>query len=82
VSDMPKLPRGVYYEARRKRYRVRLYKGNRVVHRSYHKTAEDAVQTWTKARGTQQTVVVPRPEHYDLADPEGQISAIRSGAIE
>lgn len=44
------LPNGLYYEKARRRYRVRLYKNGEVIHRSYHRCYNRAVDTLCKAR--------------------------------
>jgi len=38
-----KLPLGIYYEPARERYRVRVYKFNKVTHCSYHKDLGEAM---------------------------------------
>jgi hypothetical protein len=38
--------KGIYYEAARERYRVRLYKHNAIVFRQYFKTYEEAQACW------------------------------------
>jgi len=44
------LPRGIYYEPSRERYRVRIYKHNTVIHCSYHKALDDAILALDKAQ--------------------------------
>lgn len=36
------LPKGLWYEKARNRYRVRIYRNKTIVHLSYHKEREDA----------------------------------------
>jgi len=38
------LPKGVWYDAERKRYRVRFYRKGVIQHISYHPTAEEAIE--------------------------------------
>lgn len=45
-----KYPRGLWYEAPRKRWRVRLYKRGRLYHLSYHTTYKDALAALQAAR--------------------------------
>jgi hypothetical protein len=47
---MDRLPRGVFFEPRRNRYRVRLYYCQDVVWRSYHPCLETALEELYKAR--------------------------------
>jgi len=42
--------RGIYYEKKRNRYRVRLYHKHEVVHLSYHPTETEAEETLTNAK--------------------------------
>ena len=49
-SEMPdKLPRGIFYEPHRNRYRVRLYYCQQVVWRSYHDELASALAELHKA---------------------------------
>lgn len=56
-----RLPRGIYYEELRGRYRVRLYKRHRMVYLSYHATLEEAVQAHAIAREAVKHMRVPEP---------------------
>ena len=40
-----KLPRGVWYDAERGRYRCRIYRNNNVYHLSYHQCPSAAIDT-------------------------------------
>jgi len=42
--------RGIWFEKKRNRYRVRIYKNNVVAHRSYHTTEEEAIETYKAAK--------------------------------
>lgn len=42
---MPSLPKGLFLEEGRKRYRVRLYHDKKVFHLSYHYQLEEALST-------------------------------------
>lgn len=52
------LPRGIYYEAKRRRYRVRLYYGQRILWRSYHTTLEAAVEQLENAKRYRRTLLL------------------------
>lgn len=80
MSRIDRLPRGIYYEARRQRYRVRIYKNNQVVYRSYHTLLEDALAALSQARAVQAAYHEPTAT-YDLTGADGQLSAFRTGAI-
>jgi hypothetical protein len=43
------LPRGIYFEEERCRYRVRLYRRSHVVWRTYHFHLEDALEALSSA---------------------------------
>ena len=43
------LPRGIYFEQERSRYRVRLYRRSHVVWRSYHFHLDDALEALSSA---------------------------------
>ena len=42
------MPKGLFFDPKRDRYRVRLYQGHTVVHLSYHKTIEDALTEYQR----------------------------------
>lgn len=44
------LPPGIWFEERRKRYRVRVYRRGRVIHRSYHQNVTDALREYVRAK--------------------------------
>lgn len=48
--------KGLYFEKARQRWRARLYHQGRVVHRSYHRTREDAEQTLARALAKRRTL--------------------------
>lgn len=72
MSDDP-LPRGIWYEAKRKRWRVRLYSGTKVRHRSYHQTKEQALETWRHESS--------KTENADLRTINGQLKALLNQEI-
>lgn len=44
------LPPGIWFEERRNRYRVRIYRRGRVIHRSYHQNVTDALREYVRAK--------------------------------
>jgi hypothetical protein len=50
-------PKGIFFETARQRWRVRLYKQGDVVHLSYHRSIEDALENWLVAKTIQQHAV-------------------------
>lgn len=44
------LPKGVWYEKPRERYRVRIVRNKRKLHLSYHKSKDEAVTTYEVIR--------------------------------
>lgn len=63
------LPPGIWYEAERDRYRVRVYKGTTVIHLSYHADYTDALSAWHEAHRTKCVV----REAALLHDPGAQL---------
>jgi hypothetical protein len=49
---MEDLPRGIWYELERRRYRIRIYRNQIVKHLSYHKTLEEAERTLEMFKAT------------------------------
>ena len=47
------LSRGIWYEERHDRFRVRIYRNGRVAHLSYHKTVEEAESTLTQFKNSE-----------------------------
>lgn len=47
------LPKGIFWEPRRQRFRVRLYRRSVVVWRSYHSTFAEALESLSKAKQAQ-----------------------------
>jgi len=53
MTNLPphfKLPRGLWKDPLRDRYRVRIYRRNRVIHLSYHHTLAEALEAHRNAR--------------------------------
>jgi len=44
-----KIP-GIWYEAGRDRWRVKIVRDRKLLQRSYHKTYEEALTTWTEVQ--------------------------------
>lgn len=45
------LPKGIFYETARKRFRVRLYKFGRVVYQTYHRYLAEALASLDRGMG-------------------------------
>lgn len=74
------IPQGLWFEAGRRRWRVRLYKDNRVIHLSYHRTEAAALAALIEAQALQQTIVVPKAT--SLHSPTEQLEALRNGSVD
>lgn len=72
------LPRGVWYDAPRKRFRVRLYRGTAVVYLNYHKTAEGALEDYERARASFQLIEGSSALHT----VDDQVAALRRQFID
>lgn len=62
------LPKGIYYERSRSRYRVRVYKFGNVVHCSYHRDIDLAVDALHDAKAER-----------DNLEPEKETDKVHSG---
>lgn len=62
------LPRGIWFEPERQRYRVRMYRRSQVVWLSYHFTLEEALNAHVQACAFQQawrpTTPIVRPPQF------------------
>jgi hypothetical protein len=52
------VPKGVWYEKRRDRWRVKLFCDGVLFHRSYHRQFNDALAAWQSAK---KQMIRPRP---------------------
>lgn len=59
------LPKGVFFENARRRYRVRLYKYGRVFWRSYHHTLHGAMEALGAAKTVQASLENEVPPRID-----------------
>lgn len=59
MHDKITLPRGLWYEAPRKRWRVRLYKKRHLCHLSYHASYEEAIEALSAARRNRPKAELP-----------------------
>jgi hypothetical protein len=50
------LPPGIWFEDERGRYRVRVYKGTRVIHLSYHDEVDEAFVAWHEAHRSKRVI--------------------------
>lgn len=64
---MNTLPKGIWFEAKRQRYRVRVYRRSRVIHRSYHKSLDEAKAALREAR----------KHRTDIRANEGPVSSVQ-----
>lgn len=73
---MHKLRKGIYHEKGRSRYRVRLHKFGRVVHRSYHATLEEAEAALEVAIHDRREVPEPKPRVEAELTPQNLLAAL------
>lgn len=64
-----KLPRGVWYEADRKRYRVRLYHNNVCYHAGYYRTLDAAIKAYESLKAKLAEIPKTRRRHRDPVEP-------------
>jgi hypothetical protein len=78
-----RLPKGIYFEAARGRFRVRLYKRSTAVYLSYHSTLDEAVAALTEARRAVARMRVPQscPLTFtqDLSSLDQHVKALLGG---
>jgi len=48
--DIQATKKGIWYEKKRDRYRVRLYRDGELLERSYHRSYEAALAAWERAQ--------------------------------
>jgi len=58
VDTNIEVPVGIWYEKKRDRWRVKLFYNGVLVHRSYHKVYDDALNAWKIAK---KKMIKPRP---------------------
>lgn len=51
-------PKGIWYEVKRDRWRVKLFLDGELFHRSYHREYDDALSAWQQAK---KKMIRPRP---------------------
>ena len=61
------IPKGIYYESSKRRWRVRLYKAGTVVHLAYHKSYELARSSYDEAKAIQKESTQQKLEQMDLS---------------
>ena len=52
------VPKGVWFEANRNRWRVKLFCEGQLFHRSYHRSYSNALAAWQQAK---KQMIQPRP---------------------
>lgn len=70
-----KLPRGVWYEHARKRYRVRLYRNHTTFHAGYFDNEEDALSALESLKHRLASV----PKHKRNAKAVGRVPSVNVG---
>lgn len=73
------LPRGIWYEEARKRYRVRVYRKNRVIHRSYHQDLDAARRALQQAK--QLRASIRAQEARPVRSVQDQVRALKENLI-
>ena len=51
-------PKGIWFEKNRNRWRVKLFCDGILFHRSYHRSYNEALSAWRKAK---KCMIIPRP---------------------
>ena len=67
AKNKTKLPKGIYYERSKHRWRVRLYKAGTVVHLSYYKSFPEALENYQKAKDIQRESKQKKLEQMTLS---------------
>jgi len=57
--ELDTIPKGIWYEEKRKRWRVKLAADGVLLCCSYHRNYADALAAWTK---TKKSIIRPRPK--------------------
>lgn len=74
--DLTDLPTGIYYERGRDRYRVRLHKYGKVVHRSYHESLQSALDALDLALAIRSEIARPAPKKEQLLTTENLLAEL------
>ena len=64
------LPKGVWYDAKRKRYRVRLYHYSTVIYRKYAASLDEALRLYKEALKLQKRIREKQDEPLGPLDPK------------
>lgn len=75
MSVPEKLPRGLWYDGERDRWRVRVYRRNRPIHVSYHKTYVEAVIALAQAKERQHWM--RRCDNRPISTVADQVQALK-----
>lgn len=75
-----KPPRGIWYEAERRRWRVRVYRRNRIVFCNYARSFPAALTMWRAAK-EHQNKIRKSPESLVTQGLEAQLHAMVRGLI-
>jgi hypothetical protein len=68
IETATKLPRGVWFERNRNRYRVRIYKNKQVFHISYHRTLGEALSIFNRIKNLPEHPVGALDEMFEQTD--------------
>ena len=60
------IPKGIYYEAAKKRWRVRLYKSGSVIFLGYFKSFHSSIAAYQEAKEVQRNATSKKLEELDL----------------
>lgn len=60
------IPKGVYYEVKKDRWRVRLYKEGAVIYLGYFKSYEEAIDAWIIAKDIQEKATPQKTDSIEL----------------
>jgi len=72
------MPKGVFFDTERKRYRVRIYRHGRPVWCSYHYDYHEAMVAYHKAHSTKDEVMAQEGE---VVGPERYADALRRNLV-
>lgn len=72
------LPRGVIYDPKRKRYRVRLYRRSRPVYLAYASSYDEAIAKYKEAQDMQRSV---NHNEGDVRGVDGSVHALANNLV-
>lgn len=63
----PEVPKGIWYENGRSRWRVKILCNGQLVHRSYHREYPDALAAWKVAKTKQRALLRTQAPPIELS---------------